>query len=91
VQAVGVLGGGDGIDGLVVVEPLGQRQLEEDAVNGRVSVYLPNSLGQLRLGAAGGEEEVARGDADVVGRALLVADVDLRRGSSPTRTTASVG
>ena len=79
-QAVGVLGGGDGIDGFVLVQPLGQRQLEEDAVDRRIGVDLPDRLRQLGLGAAGGKEEIARGDADVVGRALLVADVDLGGG-----------
>ena len=37
------------------------------------------------------EEVVARRDADLLGRSPLVADVDLRGGSSPTSTTASVG
>ncbi len=49
VQAVDVLGRRDGIDGRVFVQPLGQRQLEEDAVNRWIGVDLLDGLDELAL------------------------------------------
>jgi hypothetical protein len=49
-------------------------------VQRRVGVDRPDGLEQLGLGAAAGEKEVPGGDAHLVGRALLVAHVDLGGG-----------
>jgi hypothetical protein len=82
-QPVGVLGGGDGLHRLVLVEALGQRQLEQDPVHGGVGVQAAQQVEQGRLLQPAGVEVVLRRDADALGRLLLVADVDLRRGVVP--------
>src|SRR2546428_12700889 len=77
-QAVGVLVGIDGGERGGLVEALRQRQLEQDAVDPGIGAQRAQQLEQLALREALRIEAVARGDADGVGRALLVADVDLR-------------
>ena len=78
-QAVDVLLRSDRVDRRVLVESIGQRELEQDRVNARVAVDLAEGRQQPLLRAPLGEQVVARRDADLVGRPLLAADVDLRR------------
>ncbi len=79
-QTVGVLRGCQRRDDLVLVQPLGQRQLDQHAVDRAIGVEPAHQVEQLALTEPGGVDEVLRGDADAVGRALLVAHVDLRGG-----------
>src|SRR5262249_29677500 len=76
-QPVCILLGSDGRHGLVLVHALGQRQLEQGAVQRGLGVDRANRLEQLGLRAPAREEEVPRRNADVVRGALLVADIDL--------------
>ena len=47
-----------------LVDLVGKRQLDEDAVDGVVGVELGEESEQLVLGGVGGQPEVARVDAD---------------------------
>src|SRR5204863_1013949 len=79
-KAVDVLVEIDGGEGDGLVEPLGQRQLQENTVDGPIGAQRAQQVHQLALADALRVERVARDDADGVRRALLAADVDLRGG-----------
>ena len=78
-QAIGVFLRRDGRDGGVLVQALGERELEQDAVDCGIGVERAEEVDQLPLGQPLGIEAIARGDAHGVGRTLLVPDVDLAR------------
>src|SRR5438445_493561 len=88
VQAIDVLVGIDGGERDGLVEPLGQRQLQENTVDGPIGAQGAQQVHQLALTDALRVERVARGDADGVRRALLAADVDLRGGVLPDEDDA---
>ena len=79
-QAVDVLRRVDQRDELVLVELVGQRQLQQDAVHAVVGVQLAEQLGELVRGDVAARLVVEGLDADL-GRVLpLHAHVDGRRG-----------
>ena len=80
VDAVDVLRGVDRLDHAVLVDVVGQRQLDEDAVDVVVGVQLGDAREQLVLRRVGGQPEVARVDAGLRRGLLLQVDVDVRGG-----------
>ena len=76
-KAVHVLVGIDSQKALVGIQPLGQGQLEEDAVHLRIAVQAGNELKQLRLGD-GCRQTIGKGAyARLFTGPLLVAYIDL--------------
>ena len=70
----------------------GERELNEDRVDGVVAVQRGDGGEKSRLGQAGGEAQRPLGDPGFARRGSLAGDVDgARPGSSPTRTTARPG
>lgn len=76
-EAVHVLGGIDQVQAFLAVQALGQGQLQEDAVNGRIGVQVENGLFQFGLGDVGGQADAPRDDARLGAAPFLVADIDL--------------
>ena len=80
VQPVDVLRGIDRLDHLRLVEVVGQRQLDEDPVDGVVGIQVGEQREQLLLGRLGRQAHVLRVDADALRGLLLEVDVDVRGG-----------
>ncbi|MPN34500.1 hypothetical protein SDC9_181994 [bioreactor metagenome] len=78
-EAIHVLGGRDGLDDLVVVNVLGQRQLHQDAVDARVVVQRFHAGQQFGLGHRRFVLFQHGMKARFLAGLYLVAHVDLRR------------
>jgi hypothetical protein len=79
VKSVGVLGRIDRLDDGLGADLLGQGQLNQDAVDGRVLVQAPDEIEQLGFGGAGVEPMLERLHTRRDRLARLVAHVDLTR------------
>ena len=79
-EPVDVLGRGDEVDHLVGIEVIGQRDLEQDPRDLRVGAQALEHGDQLVARRVGGQARVGRLDADLLGRLVLVGDVDVRGG-----------
>nr|CUV15163.1 protein of unknown function [Ralstonia solanacearum] len=77
VEAVDILFGRDGLQHLVAVDVLGQRQLDQDAVDARVAVQRVDAAEQVGLGQVGRVAVEDGQEAVVFARLDLVAHVDL--------------
>ena len=92
-EAVDILGRIDGDQDLGRVELLGQRQLDQDAVDRGVGVEAPDQLQQLGLRRILGELVVEARHAEFDRELALAADVDLagRIGAHQHRGQAGLG
>ena len=68
----------DALDDRHFVDVVGQRQLHEDAVHGRIVVQLIDQAQDFLFRGVGRQVVVARFNAGVFAAAALVPDVDLR-------------
>jgi hypothetical protein len=80
VEAVDVLVGVDRAEDLRLVHVLGERKLDEDAVDAVVGVQVGNEVEDLRLGRVDRETVVARLDTRLVRCLVLRPHVDVRCG-----------
>lgn len=76
-EAVDILVGRDGIDDVLLVDMVGHRQLDDEAVDLVVVVEEVDSFEELRLGDRGGVAVDRRGEADLVAGFFLVGDIGL--------------
>ncbi len=79
-EPVGVLPGVDGVQHLVLVDVLWERQLHQEAVDLGVLVEFVHHGQELLLGGVRRENDGARIDPQLVARFPLVSDVLLGRG-----------
>ena len=74
------LTGSIGADHTALVDPVRQRQLDEDPVDGVVGVQLGDEREQLLLARRRRQAQIARLDPDLERRLVLQPDVDVRGG-----------
>jgi hypothetical protein len=82
-QAVHVLGWVDRRDHGVLVEPVGERQLDEDSIDVLVPVQALDQVDELPLRCVAPELVMDRAHPDLLARLALVADVDVGGGVVP--------
>jgi hypothetical protein len=78
VEAVDVLHRGHRVDDALLVDAVGERELDEQAVDRVVGVQLLDEREQLGLGRRLRQPHVAGLDAHLLRRPVLAADVDVR-------------
>ena len=80
VEAIDVLARVDLADDGFLVDVLGRRRLDEDAVDGGVGVEIADDLEQFLLGGFRGQFDFQRVESELGAGAGFRADIDLRRG-----------